>query len=93
MVCVSVRLLASVYKKRRYAWSTEIVMYMFLLSRDYIYVSDFSFLFFFFYESVLLLDNILKVMIYAFFIIFYAFYGYILRQSVCRIFNALCLLA
>lgn len=76
MVCVSVRLLVSVYKKRRYAWSTEIVMYMFLLSRDYIYVSDFSFLFF--YESVLLLDNIFKVMMYAFFIIFYAFYGYIL---------------
>ena len=36
------------------------------------------FLFFFFYESVILLDNIFKVMMYAFFIIFYAFYGYIL---------------
>ena len=51
-------------------------MYMFLLSRDYIYVSDFSF--FFVNESVLLPDTVLKVMTYAFFIILHAFYGYIL---------------
>ena len=49
---------------------------MFLLSRDYIYVSDFSF--FFVNESVLLPDTVLKVMTYAFFIILHAFYGYIL---------------
>lgn len=36
------------------------------------------FLFFFLNESVLLPDTILKVMIYAFVIILYAFYGYIL---------------
>ena len=53
------------------------MMYMFLFSRDYIYVSDFS-LIFFLNESVLLPDTVLKVMTYAFFIILYAFYGYIL---------------
>lgn len=92
MVCVSVRLLVSVYKKKAVCLEhRNCDVHVPTFQRLYL---CFRFFFsFFFYESVLLLDNILKVMIYAFFIIFYAFYGYILRQSVCRIFNALCLVA